>query len=210
MLCGATGLKVRRSQEDVLYLPKRLEPPFLTLDIRSHKFLVRLGQIDDPFNDADNTWNNRQRPAAQNRNQQHDDPRRGIAKDKLVNTKTAEQDGEDSSGQLLVSAHCFPISQRTHVDRLHWLITGTDWWRKLCLAGGAILGHLIIDGAAFCAESGHVVDNSGEIFITGLIRISPAQKSKLGQGSWQLWHSRQESIGVRNYCCCQPNPSPHP
>jgi hypothetical protein len=50
---------------------------------------------------------------------------------------------------------------------LHWLVTGTDRWGKLCLAGGAILGHLIIDGATLCAESGHVVENSGEILSPG-------------------------------------------
>jgi len=34
----------------------------------------------------------------------------------------------------------------------------------LCLAGDAILSHLIVDGATLCAESGHVVENSGEIY----------------------------------------------
>lgn len=84
-----------------------------------------------------------------------------------MNTKTAEQDRENSGGQLLVSAHRFPISHRPQVDGLHWLVTGTDRWGKLCLAGGAILGHLIIDGATLCAESGHVVENSGEILSPG-------------------------------------------
>ncbi len=148
-------------------LPKRLEPALLTLDIQSYKFFIRLSQIDDAFNDTDNTRDNRQGPAAQNRNQQHDDSLTGIAKDEFVDTKTAEQDGEDSRRQLFVCAHRFPIRQRAHVDGLHWLITGTDWWRKLCLAGRAILGHLVIDGATLCAESGHVVDNSGEILSPG-------------------------------------------
>ena len=167
LCCVGHRIKSEAESGRRLYLPKSLEPPLLTLDIRSNEFFVRLGQIDDAFNNADNTRDNRQSSAAQNGNQQHDDSRSGIAKYELVNTKTAEQDGENSGGQLLVSAHRFPISHRPHVDGLHWLVTAADWWRKLCLAGRAILRHLVVDGATLCAESGHVVDNSGEILSPG-------------------------------------------
>ena len=82
-------------------------------------------------------------------------------------TETAEQDGEDAGGQLLICTSCFPISHRAHVDGLQRLITGTDGWRQLGLAGRTILRRLIVNGATFRAESGHVVDFSGEILSPG-------------------------------------------
>jgi hypothetical protein len=39
---------------------------------------------------------------------------------------------------------------------LHGLITGVDR-RQRRLAVSAILGHLVVDGAAFCAVSGHLI-----------------------------------------------------
>src|SRR6185369_4727843 len=134
-----------------------LEPALLILNVRSHKLFVRLSEIDDPFDDADDARGS----AGHNADTELNNSFGGVAENKLVNSKPADEDRTHAGDDLLVGSHRFPVSYRSRIDSLHWLITGVDGCERR-LAGGAVLRRLIVNGSAFCAVSSHLSSNFSE------------------------------------------------
>jgi len=125
-----------------------LEPALLVLYVRSHKVFVRLRQIDDSFDQADD-------PADTTKAEhQLDDPFGRVSENELVHSKPADQNRADAGRDLLVCAQCFPVSHGSGINRLHWLIAADDW-REWLLAVRTILRSIIVNGTAFCAVSAH-------------------------------------------------------
>lgn len=91
----------QRSHENL----KNLEPGLLILDVGPDKFFIRLGQVDDPFNQT----NDRANAAGYQRDDYLNDSFGGVTEDEFMNAKTAEQYAADAGNNFLVSAHRFPV-----------------------------------------------------------------------------------------------------
>ena len=63
------------------------EPFTPVLDVGFDELVIGLGEVKDALDEADQVHNRRSDKARQQRNQQHDEPRTGIAQDELVDAK---------------------------------------------------------------------------------------------------------------------------
>src|ERR1041385_3862183 len=140
-----------------------LEPALFVLNVSSDKLFVRLRQVNDPFDDADNTRSS----ARYNADTQLNNSLGGVAEDELVYSECAEQNRTNTRDNLLVGSHRFPISHRAGINSLHRLIAGVDGSERR-LASVAELRRLIVDGAAFCTVSGHRRSESPNPLLTKL------------------------------------------
>src|SRR5262249_46079709 len=135
------------------------------LDVGSHKLFVRLGQVNDPFDDAENTRSSARHDA----DTQLNDSLGGVAENKLVYSEPAHENRSDAGNDFLIGPQRFPVSHRAGINRLHRLIAGVDGGERR-LASGAVLRRFIVYGAAFCAVSGHRRSESPNPLLTNLIR----------------------------------------
>src|SRR5881394_1754507 len=81
--------------------PTASKPRLLLHHIRLIELLISLGEIHDPLDDPNDVHHDSTKPARQHRDQQHDQPRPGHAKDKLVNPQPADEYPADSRCDLL-------------------------------------------------------------------------------------------------------------
>ena len=95
-----------------------LEPALLVLNVRSHEVLIRLREINDPFDDAENVCES----AGDDAENELDNTLGCVAENEFVHSEPAHQDCADARRDLLVGAQRLPISHRTGRDGLHRLI----------------------------------------------------------------------------------------
>jgi hypothetical protein len=131
------------------------EPALLALNVGPHKLFVRLREINDALDYTDDAAG----PARENRDNDLNDALVRVTQDELVNAQTTDQDSENTSQDLFIRAECFPIRHRSRGNSLRLITATAADSGKLRLAVGAELGHLVVDGAAFCAVSGHLVSS---------------------------------------------------
>jgi len=93
-------------------VPIFLEPALSALNVSSHEIFVRLGEIHDPFDYCYHVHHGRQHKARQDSYQEHNNTFGLVAKDKLMNTKSADDDGANASHNLLISAPSLPVLRR--------------------------------------------------------------------------------------------------
>ena len=77
-----------------------LEPALPTLNVRSDKLFVRLSQVDNSFNDADDVCE----AAGQHTKDQLNYSFRRITQNELVNAQPAKKNRTDTCGDLLICA----------------------------------------------------------------------------------------------------------
>jgi hypothetical protein len=75
-----------------------LKPAFFIIDVGVHKILIALGQIDDSFDEANNTGGT----TGTHANDELDDAFLGVAKVEFVNCEAAQQNAENASHNLFV------------------------------------------------------------------------------------------------------------
>src|SRR5688572_33320427 len=83
----------------------KLEPTLLALDVSPDKLFVRLCQVDNSLDEADDGTD----AARHQGDNDLDDSFRGVSKNKLVHTETAEQDPANTRNDLFIGALLFPI-----------------------------------------------------------------------------------------------------
>jgi len=83
----------------------KLEPTLLALDVGPDKLFVRLCQVDNSLDEADDGTD----AARHQGDNDLDDSFRGVSKNKLVHTETAEQDPANTRNDLFIGALLFPI-----------------------------------------------------------------------------------------------------
>ena len=145
------GIKRRTQRQEYLTLGPGhwtldagvLEPTLLVLDVSPDEVFVRLGEVDDSFDETDNRSDSTGHKCDDDLNNSFG----GIAKDEFMNAKPAQQDPANARNQFLLGSECFPICHLPLVYSLHRLVaTDTREWR---LAGGAVLRRVVILRAAF-------------------------------------------------------------
>src|SRR5262249_26355441 len=76
------------------------KPAFFLDDIAPVKLFIRLGQIDDPLDDANGPHDDAPDPEGEHSDEQHHQSWPGHAEDELVDAQTADNDGTYARGDL--------------------------------------------------------------------------------------------------------------
>ena len=85
------------------------EPALLAMNVGSDEFFIRLSEIHDPFDDADDVHDAGQSKAAKNGYQQHDEALFLISENELMYSQSADDYTQDPSHYFLISAGPLPI-----------------------------------------------------------------------------------------------------
>ena len=142
------------------------------MNVGSDEFFIRLSEIHDPFDDADDVHDAGQSKAAKNGYQEHDKAFFLIPEHELVNPQTAYDYAKNSGHDLFVGAGLFPILDRRlaversgRLDRfitwlirrlkvgLHWPLRSNDRQGGLAVQTG--LGKVGILSAALSTKDCH-------------------------------------------------------
>ena len=83
----------------------RLEPTLFVLNIRSHKVFIRLREIDNSLDDADDTSGHGSKTTSQHGDQEHNNSFRCVAQKEFVNSEAPQKDRHDPGGNLFVRSH---------------------------------------------------------------------------------------------------------
>src|SRR2546426_10037974 len=107
------------------------------MNVGSDEFFIRLSEIHDPFDDADDVHDAGQSKAAKNGYQEHDKAFFLIPEHELVNPQTAYDYAKNSGNDLFVGARLLPILDRQLAverrRRLDRLITFVRRQRRMTL-----------------------------------------------------------------------------
>src|SRR5437870_4120754 len=106
------------------------EPALLTMNVGSDEFFIRLSEIHDPFDDADDVHDAGQSKAAKNGYQEHDKAFFLIPEHELVNPQTAYDYAKNSGNDLFVGAGLFPILDRRLAVERGWRLDRFITWLK--------------------------------------------------------------------------------
>src|SRR4029079_5575930 len=90
-----------------------LEPGLAAVDVGGDELVVRLGEVDDPLDHADQ----RADAAGQQRDDDLDDPLLLVAEVELVDAEAAQHDAEDAGSQLLLGTRSLAIAHHSLLSR---------------------------------------------------------------------------------------------
>src|SRR5690242_17676018 len=103
-VCRVASEATLRGRRD--YAEKiNLKPALLVLNVRSHEVFVRLGQINDAFDDAENT----REPASDHAEHELDNALGRVSQNELVHAEPANENRTNPGRDLLVRTQRFPV-----------------------------------------------------------------------------------------------------